>query len=373
MMACRADAGLGNANHLAENHAHGGKPMKIPFEQADRPGTHEPHSGQRHPPDGLPSDRFPTEEELRAFLGEELSTMIDMELARMAYERHLARIARHGVGGLSPTRGLPTGLPPLVRLILPTLPVPPELVVADPIAALGLEPPPSQVFPALKNPRVNQRTMGMIADQQGLTQRDRFNRALRKAHQAQTYQKLAAIHANPKKHRMHSMQGPVGTQRFLPWHRSYLLQMENLLRTYEPTVRIPYWDFANDHERPDWVWAPEGVERPAPGGASLPDAKTVDAIVLTNASYTEFSLALEGGAHNNVHNWCGGTLKDQTSANDPIFWLLHANVDRLWHRWQLTHNGVPALSGQDAVLDPWEPVTAADVDSTFVLGYSYKN
>ena len=30
---------------------------------------------------------------------------------------------------------------------------------------------------------------------------------------------------------------------FLPWHRGYLLQVENLLRGFNPNVTIPYWDW----------------------------------------------------------------------------------------------------------------------------------
>jgi tyrosinase len=69
-----------------------------------------------------------------------------------------------------------------------------------------------------------------------------------------------------------------------------------------------------------------------------------------------FRCAIEGwarvdgaegiGGHNQVHMWVGGsfgskrrpqigTIGDATSPNDPIFWLLHANADRLWTEWQL--------------------------------------
>lgn len=69
-----------------------------------------------------------------------------------------------------------------------------------------------------------------------------------------------------------------------------------------------------------------------------------------------FRCAIEGwtsldpdaqiGGHNQVHVWVAGlfgserrpqigTIADATSPNDPIFWLLHANADRLWTQWQL--------------------------------------
>lgn len=56
---------------------------------------------------------------------------------------------------------------------------------------------------------------------------------------------------------------------------------------------------------------------------------------------------LSGGPHNLVHDWIGGAMgPNQTSPNDPVFFLHHANVDRIWALWQQT-NGV----------DTYEPVS----------------
>ena len=55
------------------------------------------------------------------------------------------------------------------------------------------------------------------------------------------------------------------------------------------------------------------------------------------------------GMHNRVHGWVGGLLGATTkgpkfgtmflpsSPNDPVFFLHHANIDRLWAEWQGTH------------------------------------
>lgn len=43
------------------------------------------------------------------------------------------------------------------------------------------------------------------------------------------------------------------------------------------------------------------------------------------------------GMHNLVHGWVGGnagTMLHSTSPNDPIFFLHHSNIDRLWAKWQ---------------------------------------
>lgn len=37
--------------------------------------------------------------------------------------------------------------------------------------------------------------------------------------------------------------------------------------------------------------------------------------------------------HNRVHLWVGGQMQSGASPNDPIFFLNHANVDRIWSHW----------------------------------------
>ena len=41
--------------------------------------------------------------------------------------------------------------------------------------------------------------------------------------------------------------------------------------------------------------------------------------------------------HNRIHVWVGGDMGPGTSPNDPVFFLHHCNVDRLWALWQYAH------------------------------------
>jgi tyrosinase len=43
------------------------------------------------------------------------------------------------------------------------------------------------------------------------------------------------------------------------------------------------------------------------------------------------------GVHNLVHRYVGGTMGNMTSPNDPVFWLHHCSIDRLWAEWQPQH------------------------------------
>ena len=42
---------------------------------------------------------------------------------------------------------------------------------------------------------------------------------------------------------------------------------------------------------------------------------------------------LEGAPHNGVHGRIGGNIGTYMSPLDPIFWLHHCNIDRIWDQW----------------------------------------
>jgi tyrosinase len=75
--------------------------------------------------------------------------------------------------------------------------------------------------------------------------------------------------------------------------------------------------------------------------------------------------------HNRVHVWVGGDMAPGSSPNDPVFYLNHCNVDRMWEAW-LRRRGrtyVPAAGQGPAghrVNDPlysivWPSMTPAQV------------
>jgi tyrosinase len=54
--------------------------------------------------------------------------------------------------------------------------------------------------------------------------------------------------------------------------------------------------------------------------------------------------------HNRVHDWVGGDMSPATSPNDPVFYLNHCNVDRIWEVW-LGQNNHTYLPDQNASTD----------------------
>lgn len=65
----------------------------------------------------------------------------------------------------------------------------------------------------------------------------------------------------------------------------------------------------------------------------------VDNIIKTNNDYSSFAKAIEEGPHAAVHSIIGGDEKlghmsSWRSPLDPIFWLHHAFIDKLFYTWQ---------------------------------------
>jgi hypothetical protein len=107
--------------------------------------------------------------------------------------------------------------------------------------------------------------------------------------------------------------------------------------------------------------------------------------VLAKSSFRPFQAALEqlygsvniavGGPSSDPQQM--GTMAPAHSPADPLFWLHHANTDRLWVQWETGHpNAAPPNVGE--VLQPvqWQgvlifgvPVSA--VLSIAALNYSY--
>jgi tyrosinase len=200
---------------------------------------------------------------------------------------------------------------------------------------------------------------------------------------------LVSFHADMS-HNMHGSMGTVGRQRFLPWHRRFLMELEKKMQAIDPLAFIPYWKWTTNRSLPSWINNDKPtVKVPAVSGmpgttitvtrssthpSGLPTAAQLDNLVKnTSIDYTQFTSQLEG-YHNVVHGWVGGTMNNiMVSPSDPVFWMHHAMIDRLWSLWQAKPGNAgkkPTLSGANATLDPWSD-TAANVSSIATLGYSY--
>ena len=194
------------------------------------------------------------------------------------------------------------------------------------------------------------------------------------------YGVLVGRHANHV-HNMHPFMGAVGTQRFLPWHRVYLLKIEKMGQAIDPLFFIPYWKWTTQREVPPWLTSFKPTVKtpgtdvtvtrnPPRPGRTLPTCAQITT-VMAAPNFTNFTTRIDT-PHGGVHMWCNGTMSILSVAPaDPLFWLHHAEIDRIWSQWQATHLGLnPTLVGADRTMDPW-PETEAAVRSIAALGYSY--
>ncbi|KAK3348480.1 hypothetical protein B0H65DRAFT_572414 [Neurospora tetraspora] len=183
---------------------------------------------------------------------------------------------------------------------------------------------------------------------------------------------------------------------FLPWHRWTLHVFENILKDkcgFPRRGAIPYWDWSLDHLSlssssifsPTTGFGSDGSpsspsSHTSSGLTSVGDGHCVldgpfadlrpiiynhtyvthclsrgfndpkrnvtgqisgeqfkpEAIgmILRTEGYEEFGKRVEERLHNGLHQGVGGDFRAMTAANDPLFYVHHASLDRMWWRWQ---------------------------------------
>jgi tyrosinase len=197
-----------------------------------------------------------------------------------------------------------------------------------------------------------------------------------------------------------------GSWFFLPWHRMYLAVFEQIIQFHleDDQWALPYW-YSIDPDNPRKAALPPAFldltlddnnlqtdERSQNAKAGLPfygdiDATQVGETVLQSLAATKYTtpsgaatfgggeradLSFDGGErgllenvpHGAVHSLVGndydqfGQLVDPgwmgsffTAALDPIFWLHHANIDRLWEVWLKADSAHANPTNDPAFLD----------------------
>nr|WP_306268118.1 tyrosinase family protein [Pararhizobium sp. IMCC3301] len=148
---------------------------------------------------------------------------------------------------------------------------------------------------------------------------------------------------------------------FLPWHRYFLRKLELALQEFDGSVMLPYWNWTRSDSDDIDVNAWESIfgGRDNIGGKfdsgwsylrngdgdgwNLPSLSHVVA-ELSAATFAEYRK-VEGangsrmGSHVHAHVWVGGTMSVGDSPRDPLFYLHHCNIDRLWAIWQINNAG----------------------------------
>ena len=89
-------------------------------------------------------------------------------------------------------------------------------------------------------------------------------------------------------------------------------------------------------------------------------------------TFSIFSQKVEYGPHAVVHSVIGGKNGDMskwTSPNDPLFWLHHANIDRLFNIWQTVYNHQGEFDGDayNVTMDASEMILPYNISAQNVL------
>lgn len=197
-----------------------------------------------------------------------------------------------------------------------------------------------------------------------------------------TYQSLLTYHSHQYRIHAEGDHIEVGRQRFLPWHRAYLIAFENAIRGFHKDLAIPYWDWNKDAGRLRGFSERFGMPlgRPPNGkgkrtpkdewGEKIRDMSRTEYLLSPN-NYYDFTERLEEGPHNHGHDWIGGDMASMESPRDVAFWFHHAQIDRIWALWQQRYrNEKPNLSGDNRILDPWK-FDIKSINNIEKLGYRY--
>lgn len=178
---------------------------------------------------------------------------------------------------------------------------------------------------------------------------------------------------------VHSMQ--MGGQfmkgrNFLCWHRWFVLQFEKSLQKIDASVNLPYWDAITDRQIPSALADPALLKKWSVSrdwdASVLPTAADL-ASATGNSTFPVFQTAIEGAVHADVHNAVGGDMATASSPTDPLFWLHHANLDRIFSEWQASHPGKnPQNLTEKLKPSPIFKVSVQDVLKISTLGYKYQ-
>jgi tyrosinase len=168
-----------------------------------------------------------------------------------------------------------------------------------------------------------------------------------------------------------------GSWYFLSWHRMYLYHFETIVAAEVEKLggpadwALPYWNYSDDRDAnarllPTAFRSPkknDGSDNALFVNTRTPDcnagrqfADDSDVAIagpLREPDFVSLSFgtgfggpqtnfmhsgnligSLELTPHGNMHMAVGGLMQSfSTAALDPIFWLHHANIDRLWKKW----------------------------------------
>jgi hypothetical protein len=152
-----------------------------------------------------------------------------------------------------------------------------------------------------------------------------------------------------------------GCAQFLPFHNTFIYDLETELMRYNNTITLPYWNWTIYAHQPikdpvlrffgdysnkrikncvttgnfaNWTFNGNCFKREFYNDSGHhPMWSTISHLVYSTDSFSTMAQNLER-LHAFLHIWVSGDMKSHHSPNDPLFYLHHTFVDKIWYDWR---------------------------------------
>ncbi|KAI9598691.1 hypothetical protein BDF19DRAFT_431151 [Syncephalis fuscata] len=171
--------------------------------------------------------------------------------------------------------------------------------------------------------------------------------------------------------------------KFLPWHRALVFEFERALQSVSPGMMAHYWEWSSDSQAPEnspvlrWLggngrqgdncvltgefgsWrpyypngSPHCMSRKYNNGDRITPFSSPGQLnrLFAYTDYDQFRAEFEGVDHAQIHNNIAAEFSTMASPNDPLFWMHHSFVDKVWAQWQSRGNNRGKYAGGPAQL-----------------------
>ncbi|KAJ2792013.1 hypothetical protein GGI18_000719 [Coemansia linderi] len=158
-----------------------------------------------------------------------------------------------------------------------------------------------------------------------------------------------------------------GNEFFFPWHRRFIRDFESIAQSVDRGFVLPYWDELRDFANPaaSEVMSAKFVGTNGQGDGCVRDGNQagttlnypsnhclrrrynagnrinawyspefIQSVLSRSTRMSQLRPGIEFSLHGAIHLAMGGDMLENYSPNDFVFWIHHANIDRIWSVWQ---------------------------------------
>jgi hypothetical protein len=193
---------------------------------------------------------------------------------------------------------------------------------------------------------------------------------------------MADHHSNHFNTEIHTTGSNNGTQ-FLPWHRVFQLEFEETIRAAgtpsADVLTVPYWDWRVENStvtwddddflalsKLNWVISRNLSFTPFASNTDISNLLLLSGAILPSTwspkdvSSPYFSKRLER-YHDLGHVFVSGTMNTARSPADPVFYLHHGFVDKLWQEWEDRDNPVQSVFNYTSLIHDYSAINPNNI------------